>query len=68
LNLLFLNLHKSGFNIAQIFYGTWFFPLGYLVYKSGFLTKWFGILLMVDWRGVKGTGVLTKLLITGFSF
>lgn len=52
LNLLFLNLHKSGFIIAQIFYGTWLFPLGYLVYKSGFLPKWLGILLMADFVGV----------------
>jgi len=52
LNLLFLNLHKSGFTIAQIFYGTWLFPLGYLVYKSDFLPKWLGILLMADCVGV----------------
>lgn len=52
LNLLFLNLHKSGFVIAQIFYGTWLLPLGYLVYKSGFLPKWLGILLMADCAGV----------------
>jgi hypothetical protein len=52
LNLLFLNLHKSGFTIAQIFYGAWLFPLGYLVYKSGFLPKWLGILLMTDFVGV----------------
>ena len=51
LNLLFLNLHKSGFTIAQIFYGTWLFPLGYLVYKSGFLPKWLGILLIADFFG-----------------
>lgn len=52
LNLLFLNLHKNGFIIAQIFYGTWLFPLGFLVYKSGFLPKWLGILLMADCFGV----------------
>ncbi|HEY5556264.1 DUF4386 domain-containing protein [Acetobacterium sp.] len=52
LNLLFLNLHKSGFVIAQIFYGTWLLPLGYLVYKSGFLPKWLGILLIADFFGV----------------
>lgn len=52
LSLLFLNLHKNGFVIAQIFYGTWLFPLGYLVYKSGFLPNWLGILLMVDCVGV----------------
>jgi hypothetical protein len=51
MNLLFLNLHKSGFTIAQVFYGTWLFPLGYLVYKSGFLPKWLGILLMADCAG-----------------
>lgn len=51
LNLLFLNLHKSGFTIAQIFYGTWLFPLGLLVYRSGFLPKWLGILLMADCAG-----------------
>ena len=52
LTLLFLNFHKSGFLIAQIFYGTWLFPLGYLVYKSDFLPKWLGILLMIDFVGV----------------
>lgn len=51
LNLLFFNLHKSGFTIAQIFFGTWLFPLGYLVYKSGFLPKWLGILLIADCAG-----------------
>jgi len=51
LNLLFLNLHKNGFMIAQIFYGTWLLPLGYLVYKSNFLPKWLGILLMADCVG-----------------
>jgi len=51
LNMMFLNLHKSGFTIAQIFFGTWLFPLGYLVYKSGFLPKWLGILLMADCVG-----------------
>ena len=52
LNLLFLNLHKSGFTIAQIFYGTWLLPLGYLFYKSGFLPKWLGVLLIADFFGV----------------
>ena len=52
LDLLFFNLHKSGFMMAQIFYGTWLFPLGLLVYRSGFLPKWLGILLMADCAGV----------------
>ena len=36
LAMLFLNLYTNGFMIAQIFYGTWLLPLGYLVYKSGY--------------------------------
>lgn len=44
--LLFLNLHKAGYLIAQVFFGLWLLPLGYLVYKSGFLPRIVGILLM----------------------
>jgi hypothetical protein len=45
--LLFLNLHGRGFDIAGIFWGLWLFPLGLLVYRSGFLPRILGILLMV---------------------
>ena len=45
---LFLDLYKNGFMIANIFFGVWLFPLGYLVYKSGFLPKILGILLLLD--------------------
>ncbi len=37
--------------IAQLFYGAWLFPLGYLVFKSGFLPKILGIVLMVECFG-----------------
>jgi len=47
LAMAFLYLYKNGFQIAQVFYGLWLFPLGYLVYKSGFLPKVLGIVLMV---------------------
>ena len=47
LAMAFLYLYKNGFQIAQFFYGPWLFPLGYLVYKSGFLPKALGIVLMV---------------------
>jgi Domain of unknown function (DUF4386) len=43
-----INLYNNGFMIAQIFFGAWVLPLGYLVYKSGFLPRFFGALLMVD--------------------
>lgn len=52
LAMVFLNLHKYGFIIAQIFYGTWLLPLGYLVYRSGFLPGILGILLIIDCLGV----------------
>jgi hypothetical protein len=48
---LFLNLHDTGIQIAQIFWGLWLFPYGYLVYKSGFLPGIFGVLLMVGCFG-----------------
>jgi hypothetical protein len=43
----FLRLHGQGLNIAQIFWGLWLFPMGYLVLKSGFLPRILGILLMI---------------------
>ena len=43
-----IKLYTNGFMIAQIFFGTWVLPLGYLVYKSGFLPRFLGALLMVD--------------------
>ena len=52
LAMLFLNLYTNGFMIAQIFYGTWLLPLGYLVFKSGFLPRILGILLIIDFLGV----------------
>ena len=44
---LFLELHEYGVFIAQIFWGIWLFPMGYLVYKSGFIPKIIGVLLMI---------------------
>ena len=50
--ILFVNLYKTGSTIAQIPYGVWLFPLGYLVFKSGFLPKILGILLIADCFGL----------------
>jgi hypothetical protein len=48
LAMLSLYLYKYGFlGIAQIFFGAWLFPLGYLVFKSGFLPRILGVILMV---------------------
>jgi len=48
---LFLRLHSQGLLIAQIFWGLWLFPMGYLAYKSGFLPRILGILLMIGCFG-----------------
>jgi hypothetical protein len=44
---LFLNLRGAGFDVAGIFWGLWLFPLGWLVYRSGFIPRILGILLMI---------------------
>ncbi len=48
---MLLNLHQLGIAITGIFWGLWLFPMGYLVFKSGFLPKILGILLIVGCLG-----------------
>jgi len=48
LAMLSLNAYQNGFIIAQLFLNLWLLPLGYLVFKSGFLPRILGILLIVD--------------------
>lgn len=48
LAVFFFGLYKTGVVIAQVPYGVWLFPLGYLVLKSNFLPKVFGMLLLAD--------------------
>jgi ethanolamine utilization microcompartment shell protein EutS len=43
----FLDLHALGIGIAQIFWGLWLFPMGYLILRSGFLPRFIGVLLMI---------------------
>lgn len=40
--------YKTGFVTAQLFFGTWLFPLAYLVYTSRFLPRFLGVLLALD--------------------
>jgi Domain of unknown function (DUF4386) len=44
--LLLLDSQHYGLLIAQIFFGLWLAPLGYLVYKSGWFPKALGIVLI----------------------
>jgi len=43
----FLDLRGAGYDLAGIFWGLWLLPLGLLVYRSGFIPKLLGILLMM---------------------
>jgi len=43
-----VNLYKIGHIIAQPFFAAWLFPLGYLIFKSGYLPKFLGVILMVE--------------------
>ena len=45
---LSINVYKTGWVTAQLFFATWLFPLGYLVYRSGFLPRFLGVLLVLD--------------------
>src|SRR5256886_704580 len=46
--LLLLDTQHYGILIAQIFFGLWLVPLGYLAYKSaGLFPKWLGVVLIV---------------------
>lgn len=45
--MFFLNLNEQGIIIASIFWGLWLFPLGYLVYKSGYFPRILGILVII---------------------
>ena len=48
LAMLFLNLHGRGFVVCEIFWGLWLFPLGWLVYRSGFIPRFLGVLVMLN--------------------
>jgi hypothetical protein len=48
---LFLDLHEHGISIASVFWGLWLFPMGYLVFKSGYIPKFIGTLLMIGCFG-----------------
>jgi hypothetical protein len=49
--MLSLDQYDNGMRIVHIFSGLWLFPFGYLVFKSGFLPKILGILLMLGCFG-----------------
>jgi hypothetical protein len=49
--MFYLNQFNNGILMVSVFWGLWLFPFGYLVYKSGFLPRIFGVLLMLGCFG-----------------
>jgi hypothetical protein len=47
-----LNLYANGIMIAQLFFSAWLLPLGYLLYRSGLVPRFLGILIIIDFFGV----------------
>ena len=62
LAMQFLNLHGEGFVVAGIFWGLWLFPFGILVFKSGFLPRILGVLLIAACFGYLAQSFTSLLL------
>jgi hypothetical protein len=45
--MAFLKMNSNGILVAEIFWGLWLIPLGLLFYKSGFMPRIVGILLVI---------------------
>ena len=45
--MFFLDIHRSGVLLAQVFWGLWLVLLGSLVFRSGFLPRWLGIAVLM---------------------
>jgi hypothetical protein len=66
LAMVFLRLHSNGMVVVSSFWGLWLFPFGYLVIKSGFIPRLFGVLLMIAGTAYL-IGCVTALLLPVYS-
>lgn len=57
-SMLYYDLYLHGYEIANIFFALWLIPLGVLVYKSKFIPRFLGALLVVG-----GCGLLLNVFI-----
>ncbi len=46
LMMLFLDAYGAGFSLGMVFFGVHFFPMGYLIYKSGYFPRALGVLFL----------------------
>ncbi len=47
LSMILIKFHGSGIMLVEIFWGLWLIPFGLLVYKSGFIPRALGVLLII---------------------
>jgi hypothetical protein len=59
---LFLEMHEAGIQVAGIYWGLWLFPMGYLIYRSGYIPGIIGILLMIGCAGYLADAAIYFLL------
>lgn len=48
LAMLFLQINDQGTHAAELFWGLWLFPLGRLVYRSGYFPRFLGVWLIIN--------------------
>lgn len=61
--LMFMEAHKFGEYIWQLFFGLHLIALGYLILKSNYFPKFLGILMMIGSIGYAGDSLVRMLLI-----
>ena len=59
---LFLRVHAKVIAVAQVLWGLWLFPFGWLVIRSGFIPRFLGYLLFVAGAGYLLDTVVSVLL------
>ena len=64
--MVFLNLYRDGIAVVEIFWGLWLLPFGLLVFKSGFVPRIFGVLLIIACFAYL-TGSVTHLLLPRYA-
>ncbi len=64
--MLFLYMRQSGVLVAQVFFGLWLVPLGVLVFRSGFMPRLLGVLVVIAAAGYLIDSI-TQLLFPGFA-
>jgi hypothetical protein len=64
--MLSLGYYSSTMLVAGIFWGLWLFPLGVLIFRSGFLPRFLGVLLFLAGSAYLAESI-TRLLVPAYA-